>query len=92
MVLNFYVLNGQITLSEEDFSGVLGRRLNIAGDPARYVAQLQISSVLEHSVRSLACELVDSILAILPDRGGRTHWPMSQTYDDGAGDVGNRDR
>jgi len=80
VVLNFYVLNGQITLSEGDFSGLLGRRLNIAGDPARYVAQLQISSVLEHSARLLACDLADSVLAILPDRDGQTHWPMPPTY------------
>ena len=91
VVLNFYVLNGQVTLSEEDFSGVLGRRLNIAGDPARYVAQLQISSVLEHSARSLACELVDSILAILPDRDGQTHWPISQAFEHGAGETDSHD-
>jgi hypothetical protein len=35
VVLNFYILNGQITTEEKDFSGLLGRRPNIAGDPAR---------------------------------------------------------
>jgi hypothetical protein len=54
------------------------------------VAQLQISSVLEHSARSLASELVDSILAILPDGDGRTHWSTSQTHNDGTGKVHNR--
>jgi len=79
VVLSFYVLNGQITLSEREFSGLLGRRLNLAGDPARYVAQVQISSVLEHSARSLASDLADSILTILPDAEGNVHWPVSST-------------
>jgi len=76
VVLNFYVLNGQITLSERDFSGLFGRRLNIAGNPARYVAQIQISSVLEHSARALASDLADSVLAILPDGEGNVRWPI----------------
>jgi hypothetical protein len=75
LVLSFYVLNGQITLSERDFSGLFGRRPNISGDPARYVAQVQISSVLEHSARALACDLADSVLGILPDQHGRVRWP-----------------
>lgn len=78
VVLSFYVLNGEITLHEGDFSGFFGRRPNIFGNPAQYVAQVQISSVLEHSARSLAVELTDSILAILPDQNGRAHWPISQ--------------
>lgn len=80
VVLGFYVLNGQITLSERDFSGIFGRRINISGNPARYVAQVQISSVLEHSARSLACDLADSILGILPDRHGHVRWPISSTH------------
>ncbi len=69
-VLSFYVLNGQITLSERSFSSFFGRRPNISGDPARYVAQVQVSSVLEHSARALAAELADVILAFLPDQDG----------------------
>jgi len=71
VVLSFYVLNGQITLNESDFSGVMGRRPNISGNPARYVAQVQISSTLEHSARTAAAEIADIILAFLPDPNGR---------------------
>jgi EpsI family protein len=71
VVLNFYILNGQITVNENDFSGLLGRRPNIAGDPARYVAQVQISSVLENSIRAAAQEMTDLILSFLPDQNGR---------------------
>lgn len=69
-VLNFYVLNGRITLSEKEFSGWWGRRLNLAGDPARYVAQVQISSVSEHSCRALASQIVDTVVAFLPNENG----------------------
>lgn len=71
VVLNFYVVNGQITLTERDFSGILGRRPNIAGDPARYVAQVQVSSIFEHAARTAAAEIADIILAFLPDQQGR---------------------
>lgn len=70
VVLSFYVLNGQITLTEDDFSGIMGRRPNLSGDPARYVAQIQISSLYEHSVRTAAADLVDTILSYLPDQDG----------------------
>ena len=60
-VLSFWVLNGQITLSEDEFSGFFGRRPNVSGDPARYVAQVQISSTLEHSARSAASDLVEIV-------------------------------
>ncbi len=70
VVLNFYVLNGQLTADENDFSGIFGRRPNIAGDPARYVAQVQISSVLEYSIREAAKDMTDLILDFLPDWNG----------------------
>jgi hypothetical protein len=73
VVVNFYVLNGQITLNERDFSGFWGRRPNLAGDPARYVAQVQVSSNLEHSARAAAAQMADILLAFLPgpkDRAG----------------------
>jgi len=66
-VLSFYVVNGQITLSEREFSGLFDRRPNVAGDPARYVAQVQISSFMEHAARTAAADLADTILAHLPD-------------------------
>jgi hypothetical protein len=71
VILNFYILNGQITTEEKDFSGLLGRRPNIAGDPAQYVAEVQISSVLENSIRTAAVDLTDLILDFLPDRDGK---------------------
>jgi len=67
VVLNFYVLNGQITTRESDFSGLFDRVPNITGNPARYVAQVQISSVIEHSVRENAKSIVDQMLTFLPD-------------------------
>ena len=70
VVLNFYILNGQITDDENDFSGLFGRRPNIAGDPARYVAQVQISSVLENSIRTIAKDVTDLVLDYLPDQNG----------------------
>ena len=70
VVLNFYVLNGKLTADEKDFSGLLGRKLNIAGDLAQYVAQVQISSLLENSVRVMAKDVVDLILDYLPDQDG----------------------
>jgi hypothetical protein len=71
VVLNFYILNGQITTEEKDFSGLLDRRPNIAGDLARYVAQVQISSLLENSIRTAAEEIADVILDFLPDKDGK---------------------
>ena len=71
VVLNFYILNGQITADENNFSGPWGRRPNIAGDPARYVAQVQISSVLENSIREAAKDITDLILEFFPDQNRR---------------------
>ncbi len=70
VILNFYILNGQITTDEEDFSGPFGRRPNISGDPARYVTQIQISSVLENSIRTAAKDMTERILDFLPDKTG----------------------
>jgi EpsI family protein len=71
VVLNFYILNGQITTEEKDFSGLLGRRPNIAGNPARYVAQVQISSVLENSIREATKDMTDWILDFFPNENGK---------------------
>jgi hypothetical protein len=70
VVLSFYILNGQITLSENDFSGWWSRMPNISGDSARYVAQVQISSVYENSIRTAAVQMADTILTFLPDQNG----------------------
>jgi hypothetical protein len=70
VVLNFYIVNGQVTSKENGFSGVGWRTPNIAGNPACYVAQVQISSMLENSVRSAAEDLGDLILDFFPDANG----------------------
>ncbi len=67
IVMNFYILNGQITTKESDFSSPFSRRPNLARDPTRYVAQVQISSVLENSVRTAAKDITDFIFDFLPN-------------------------
>ncbi len=66
-VINFYILNGQTTTKEDNFSGPFSRRPNLARDPARYVAQVQISSALENSVRTAAKDMTDLIFDFFPD-------------------------
>lgn len=73
VVLNFYVLDGHISLRESEFSSLFDRLPNFENNPARYVAQVQISSVLEHSVISGATDFADMILAFLPDENGRVY-------------------
>ena len=69
--MSFYVRNGQITTKESDFSGLFGRKPNMSKDPSRYVAQVQISSVLESSVRKAAQDVTDLVLNFLPDENGK---------------------
>ena len=71
VVLSFYIRNGRTTATESDSSGLLGRKFNIARDPSRYVAQVQISSVLESSVRKAAQDITDFVLDFLPDENGK---------------------
>jgi hypothetical protein len=71
VVLNFYVLNGRIVNAEKEFSGLGWRVPNLNGDPAHYVAQVQISSFLENSVRIAARDMIWDILEFLPDENGR---------------------
>lgn len=70
VVLNFYIVNGQLTSDERVFSGVGWRTPNINGNPARYVTQVQISSVLENSIRSVAKDIVEVVLDYFPDENG----------------------
>ena len=71
VVLNFYIVNGRLTSDERVFSGVGFRTPNIDGDPARYVAQVQISSVFENSVRSAAKDITEQVLDFFPDENGK---------------------
>lgn len=70
-VLNYYILNGRVTLSERDFSSLLDRQINLSGNPAKYVAQVQISSISEYSARALASQMAEIIFDYLPDQNGR---------------------
>lgn len=70
VVLNFYIVNGQLTNDESSFSAVGWRTPNIAGNAARYVAQIQISSVLENSVQSATEDMTELILDFFPDENG----------------------
>jgi hypothetical protein len=72
VVVNFYVLNGRISVREKDFSGFWARRPNIAGNRARYVAQVQAASEMESSAVALARDTTDMILSFLPDADGKT--------------------
>jgi hypothetical protein len=66
VVLNFYIVNGELTNDESIFSGISWRTPNIHGDPARYVAQVQISSVSENSVRANARDIADVLISFFP--------------------------
>ena len=71
IVLNYYIVNGQITDDESVFSGLGWRTPNIDSNPARYVAQVQISSLQEMSVRSAAKDFTDLVLSYFPDENGK---------------------
>jgi len=71
IVLNYYIVNGNLTTDESVFTGLGWRTPNIGGNAARYVAQVQISSVQESAARALGEDLTDAILKFLPDSQGR---------------------
>ena len=71
VVLNFYIVNGQLTNDESGFSGVGWRTPSITGNTARYVAQVQISSVLENSIRAVAKDITELVLCYFPDQNGK---------------------
>ena len=65
VVLNYYVVNGETTSDHKTFSGLRWRRPKMENGQLDYVAQVQISSGSESSVRILAEELSDLILQYL---------------------------
>jgi len=71
VVLNFYILNGQLARSDRGFSGIGWRSPNIEGDAARYVTQVQLVSILENSVRLAAKDMADLILDFFPDENNK---------------------
>lgn len=70
VVLNFYLVNGKLATNQSGFTGLLGRRYNLRRNPARYVAQVQISSLTENSIRNAASDMTELILDLLPDENG----------------------
>ena len=70
VVLNFFIVNGKLAIDQKGFSGVLGRRFNLARNPARYVAQVQISSSMENSILKAAEDMTGIILDFFPDENG----------------------
>ena len=71
IVLNFHIVNGKLTTDQSSFQGFSGRRFNLSKNPARYVAQVQISSIMEKSVLVAAKDIVELILDYLPDENGK---------------------
>ncbi len=65
-VLNYYVVNGVITIDESAFSGLRWRRPKISSGRIDYVAQVQISSISEVAVQTLAREFTREILSYFP--------------------------
>ncbi len=70
IVLNYYIVNGQLTNDERVFSGVGFRTPNIAGDPALYVAQVQFNSVSEQVIRTAVNDFTKIVLEYFPDEDG----------------------
>ncbi len=68
VVLNYYILNGQITNQEESFDGIGTRAPNIDGETARYVAQIQISSSNDGSVQNGLKYFAGKIMDFFPGR------------------------
>ena len=71
VILNFYIVNGQLATNQGTFRGIWGRKFNITKNPARYVAQIQISSISENSIRNAAKDMSELILDLLPDANGK---------------------
>ncbi len=66
VVLSYYIVNGEMTYDENVFSGIGWRTPNIAGDHARYVAQIQISSNIVNSVRIATEDIADLLASFFP--------------------------
>lgn len=71
VILNFYVVNGSVLTDESEFAGLMGRRPNIGGKEAKYVSQIQISSVYENNVLAIAHDMVDTLFEWFPNENGK---------------------
>ena len=65
-VLNFYIVNGELTSDHKQFSGLRWRRPKMSDGRLDYVAQVQISSASEAAVENLAREFTEEILQHFP--------------------------
>jgi EpsI family protein len=65
-VLNFYIVNGELTSDHRQFSGLRWRRPKLTDGQPDYVAQVQVSSVSEAAAKNLAREFTDEILQHFP--------------------------
>ncbi len=65
-VLNYYVVNGHVALTEESFTGMGFRAPNLQGNLAQYVAQVQITSEQDSAVLAAARDLCGSLYGFFP--------------------------
>ena len=65
-MLNYYIVNGQMTLTEEAFTGLGFRTPNLSGDLARYVAQVQISAEQDSAILAAAQDLCGPLGGFFP--------------------------
>jgi EpsI family protein len=71
VVLNFFIVNGNPTDNQKDFNRIIGRNFNFTRNPARYAAQVQISSISESAIVSAAADMTQTILNFLPNQDGK---------------------
>lgn len=62
VVLNFYILNGEITSDHKQFSGLRWRRPRTSRSSGDYVAQVQVSSSSEVVAEAATLEFTEAIL------------------------------
>lgn len=74
MVLNYYVLGGNVTVDENSFAGMSWRTPNLARDATRYVAQVQVAATVGIDIDSTRTDLIkfaeesiEEILDLLPN-------------------------
>jgi EpsI family protein len=84
VVLNYYVLNGRVTVDEHSFWGLPWRDPNLGRNASRYVAQVQIavpvlvdSPSAEQTVRTFASASGNAILLLLPRIGDLARAPTT---------------
>jgi EpsI family protein len=66
MVLNYYIVNGNVTRDHHAFSGILWRVPTFSRKQIRYVAQVQVSSVSSTALMSFIPEAAPLILPFMP--------------------------